>query len=321
MPDGGFSQAAAGEPDGGIAAEALAGLRAERKTLPPKLFYDAAGCALFDEITRLPEYYVTRTETALLTRIAGELGELLPAEAALVEFGASDEAKARILLARMRQPAAYVPIDIAAEGLASLRGRMRGSHPGLAVLPVAADFMAPLTCPDGIDGLKLVGFFPGSTIGNLDPAEAARFLERVRALLGNAAGGFVVGVDLHKPEPVLRAAYDDSRGVTAAFNLNVLARLNREADADFDLARFRHEARWNDAESRIEMHLVSMAAQTVTVAGVAIDFAEGESIHTENSYKHSVAGFLKLAAGAGWQGARVWTDPDGYFAIHLLRAG
>ena len=319
MPDGGFMHTPGGAP-GWVAAEALAGLGAARKSLPPKLFYDAAGCALFDEITRLPEYYVTRTEIALLGRIAEELGALLPAGAALVEFGASDETKARILLAHLRAPAAYVPIDIAAEGLAALRARMRDSHPGLPVLPVAADFLAPLAPPAGIAGMPPVGFFPGSTIGNLDPAEAARFLGRARALLGTATGGFVVGVDLRKPEPVLRAAYDDARGVTAAFNLNLLARLNREAAADFELARFAHEARWNDAESRIEMHLVSLVAQTVTVAGTPIDFAEGESIHTENSYKHSVGGFLALATRAGWQGARVWTDPAGYFAVHLLRA-
>ncbi len=320
MPDGSFATQDSSVPtDPHLAAEALEGLLAPTKTLPPKFFYDAAGCALFDDITRLPEYYVTRTERALLGSIAPELGELLPSGAALVEFGASDEAKASLLIAHLRTPAAYVPIDIAAGALAALRARMARSHVGLPVLPIAADFIRPLAPPAGIMGLRAIGFFPGSTIGNFDPAQAERFLRGAHHMLGPNAY-FVVGVDLRKPVEILIPAYDDAQGVTAAFNLNLLTRLNREAAADFDLARFAHQARWNDEEGRIEMHLVSRGAQRVSVAGTPISFADGESIHTENSYKHSVPGFLTLAARAGWRGCRVWTDPARHFSIHLLQA-
>jgi dimethylhistidine N-methyltransferase len=315
MPDGVNLQ-----PAGGIAAEALAGLTGTRKTLPAKLFYDDEGCRLFGEITQLPEYYVTRTERALLEDRAADIAALLPKGATLVEYGASMEDKAALLLRALadagRPARAYVPIDVAQPALDALEARMAISHPGLRVLPVAGDFLSTLRLP------KLrapVGFFPGSTIGNLDPATARRFLADVRDALG-AGARFLVGVDLRKDPAVLIPAYDDAAGVTAAFNRNLLARLNREAGANFAVDRFQHQARWNEDEGRIEMHLVSPHAQTVRLAGTDITFAAGESIHTENSYKHTAEGFRGLAREAGWRASHLWTDDRRLFSLHLLTA-
>jgi len=302
-----------------VAQEALEGLTAATKTLPPKLFYDEAGCQLFDAITRLPEYYVTRTERALLRDVAGAIAAAAPEGAALVEYGASDETKAAQLLAHMDQPAAYIPIDVAGPALHLLRRRMRKTHPRLAVHPLEADFLGPLTLPDSTATLPRFGFFPGSTIGNLDPDTARRFLLQARHTLG-ATARFVIGVDLRKAPDLLIPAYDDAAGVTAAFNLNLLVRLNREAAADFNLETFTHRAVWNDVESRIEMHLVSQRDQTIHVAGHPIRFRAGETIHTENSYKHTTDGFRALAASAGWHPAQCWTDPADLFSIHLLSA-
>ncbi len=295
---------------------ALAGLRKRRKTLPPSLFYDEAGCRLFYEITRLPEYYLTRTEKLLL----GSIGEeLLPngfQDGTLVEFGGSDEAKARFLLDLPGRVRRYIPVDVASPAMAAMAERLGSSHPGLDVVPVVADFMQPLRLP-AIEGSR-IGYFPGSTIGNLDPAAAVAFLTSARAALG-PAGWFLLGADLRKSPKVLVPAYDDAAGVTAAFNLNLLARLNREAGADFVLDNFRHLAVWNDEASRIEMHLVSQRAQTVQVAGETIRFAAGETIHTENSYKHQSETLVALAGEAGWAVERRWTDPKGWFGVFLLR--
>jgi dimethylhistidine N-methyltransferase len=308
-------------PDGfnapsSIAAEALAGLSNPRKTLPPKLFYDAEGCRLFGEITRLPEYYVTRAEKALLKAVAPQVKA--PPGVVLVEYGASDETKAAVLL-QCLNASAYVPIDVAQGALDALSARMAISHPGLDVIPVAADFLQKLRIPDAVKGRPLLGFFPGSTIGNLDPAAAVAFLRLVSATLG-AGASFIVGVDLRKDRAVLVPAYDDAQGVTAAFNLNLLARLNREGGADFDLDNFRHVAVWNEDEGRIEMHLESLRAQTAVVGGTPIHFDEGETIHTENSYKHTIGGFQALARSAGWTPVNVWTDKAGLFSLHLLQA-
>ena len=305
-------------PDGfdtlpSIAVEALDGLSNPQKTLPPKLFYDDEGCRLFGEITRLPEYYVTRAEQGLLKTVA----PLVPAPdgVVLVEYGASDEAKAAVLLDHLHA-AAYVPIDVAEGALEALAARMAISHSGLDVYPVAGDFMQPLELP--VQGRPLLGFFPGSTIGNLEPSQAIAFLRRAAATLGRGAG-FLVGVDLRKDQSVLVPAYDDAQGVTAAFNLNLLTRLNREGGANFDLAGFRHLAVWNDTESRIEMHLESLRAQTAMICGMPIHFGAGETIHTENSYKHTIPGFQALARSAGWSPAQVWTDEAGLVSLHLLR--
>jgi dimethylhistidine N-methyltransferase len=294
---------------------ALMGLTAPSKTLPARLFYDEEGCRLFYKITELPEYYLTRTETALL----GSLGpSLLPPgfqDAALVEFGASDEAKARYLLDNRGVFSTYVPIDIAATALNDMRMRLEQSHPGLDVIPIAADFTKPVVLP-ALQRNRL-GFFPGSTIGNLDRAAAVRFLAMARASLGPGAW-FLLGADLRKNPSIVLPAYNDAAGVTAAFNMNLLTRLNREAGADFDIRTFRHEAIWNDAASRIEMHLVSTEYQTVHVAGQAIRFAALETIHTENSYKLTPETITALAAEAGWDLSRQWTDAAGLFGIFLL---
>ncbi len=306
--------------DHGVADAALHGLLAKRKTLPPKLFYDAEGCRLFGEITRLPEYYPTRTELALLRDIADAAVSGLPSGGALVEYGASDETKARLLLDAGGRFTAYVPIDVAEGALDALTQRLHRSHPALRVHPVVADFLAPFALPGAVRGQKLTGFFPGSTIGNLDPDSAHRFLATARRVLGQDAR-FLVGVDLRKDPALLIPAYDDAQGVTAAFNLNLLRRLNREAAADFDLDGFAHRADWNADAGRIEMHLVSRRAQTAHVAGHRIRFAAGETIHTENSYKHTLAGFQDFARAAGWDPVQSWTDRAELFSVHLLAAG
>jgi L-histidine Nalpha-methyltransferase len=298
---------------------ALAGLSAAPKTLPAMLFYDDEGCRLFYEITRLPEYYLTRTEIALLHSIAPSVVPDGFHAGALVEFGGSDESKARILLDRPdRAFNTYVSIDVAAPALSAMRGRLRRTHPDLAVVPIVADFMRPLTLPPL--AAPRMGFFPGSTIGNLDPAAATSFLAGARASLGSDAW-FLLGADLRKSPKILLPAYNDTAGVTAAFNLNLLRRLNREAEADFDLACFRHAARWNDVESRIEMHLISTRDQIVHIGARNIAFREGETIHTENSYKHRPEILIEIARKAGWEMRKVWHDHAGLFAEMLFRGG
>ncbi len=306
--------------DAEIAEEALTGLLASRKTLPPKLFYDEEGCRLFGEITRLPEYYVTRTERSLLADVAPAVAALVPPRTALVEYGASDEAKAEYLLETMVAPAAYVPIDVAAPALAEMAARLAKRRPFLPVQPVAADFLRPLVLPAALSGVKRLGFFPGSTFGNLEPSLGREFLAAVRATLGKEAVGFLVGIDLRKDPALLLPAYDDAAGVTAAFNLNLLIRLNREARGDFVPAQFAHRVIWNDTESRIEMHLESLCDQEARIDGQAIRFARGETIHTENSYKHTEPGFAALAQEAGWRVRHRWTDKQGLFALMLLDA-
>jgi L-histidine N-alpha-methyltransferase len=305
-----------------VASDALRGLRAWPKTLPAKLFYDEEGCRLFYRITELPEYYLTRTEMALLGAIAPLVAAAVRHPAALVEYGASDESKAALLLdqlgpGRQRAFAAYVPVDVAGPALRGMSARLERTRPGLRVLPVIADFLDPLTLPASLDGMARLGFFPGSTIGNLDPDQARDFLAGARRTLGEGAR-MLVGVDLRKDKARLIPAYDDAEGVTAAFNLNILARLNREAGADFDLGAFRHRAVWNDAAGRIEMHLVSQLDQIAHVNGVPIRFARGETIHTENSYKQTPEEFRALAAASGWDPAQMWTDRDRLFSLHLL---
>jgi dimethylhistidine N-methyltransferase len=301
---------------------ALSGLSRPQKILPARLFYDEEGCRLFYRITELPEYYLTRTERALLPQVAPLAVASLPAGSALVEYGASDETKASDLL-RQRDGSgaaairAYVPIDVALPALRRMRARLARSHPGLAVHPIAADFMQPLTLPAAVARMPRLGFFPGSTIGNLDPMEAARFLAQARVTLGEDSK-FLVGADLRKDPSVLLPAYDDAAGVTAAFNRNMLVRLNREAGADFVPAAFDHRAVWNDEESRIEMHLVSRHAQTVRIAGQQIRFDAGETIHSENSYKHTAERFVGIAAQARWNVRETWTDPAELFALYLL---
>jgi dimethylhistidine N-methyltransferase len=308
-----------GEVDAGFEADVLEGLARPQKSLPPKYFYDAEGSRLFEAITELPEYYPTRTETALLRTHADEIAAVMPEGAALVEFGSGASTKTRVLLDAAPQLAAYAPIDISPAALKAAADAIARDYPRLTVAPLVEDFTRALQLPAEIAGKPVVGFFPGSTIGNFTPAEAEAFLAGARRLLGPGAA-FLVGMDLVKPAETLVAAYDDRLGVTAAFNKNLLARMNRELGADFDLEAFDHKAVWNAAESRIEMHLVSLKAQEVHVAGRVFAFAAGETLHTENSYKFTLEGFARLAARAGWRLEREWVSATPAFAMVLLRA-
>lgn len=301
-----------------ILAAALPGLTATPKTLPAMLFYDEEGCRLFYEITRLPEYYLTRTEMALLSSIVPSIVPANLRDAVLVEFGGSDETKARLLLDSPDHAfSTYVPIDVAGPSLDAMRQRLSQSHPWLIVRPVVADFMQPLNLP--ALGASPLGFFPGSTIGNLNPSAATAFLRAARLSLGRNAR-FLLGADLRKSPSILLPAYNDAAGVTAAFNLNLLRRLNKEAGADFDLDGFRHEAVWNDVQSRIEMHLFSLRDQSVRLGGRTIRFGEGESIHTENSYKHRAESVAEIAHNAGWELLDTFKDHDGLFGEFLFQA-
>jgi dimethylhistidine N-methyltransferase len=297
--------------------DVVAGLSAAPKTLPAKYFYDDHGSVLFEGITAQPEYYPTRTELGILEAKAGEIARLIPCGAALIELGSGSTVKARILLRAAPAITAYVPVDISAEYLKSEAARLKRDLPRLRILPVAADFTKPFELPAAIRARARVGFFPGSTIGNFEPPQAAEFLRHAARLLG-AGAHFIVGVDLVKDERVLHAAYNDAAGVTAAFNLNLLRRINRELGAEFDLERFQHKAFFNRAQHRIEMHLESRMAQNVLLCDRVIAFGQGETIHTESSYKYTVKSFQALAAQAGWSPAAVWTDPKGYFSLHAL---
>ncbi len=300
-----------------FAADTIAGLTALPKRLPPKYFYDAAGSELFERITALPEYYPTRTEIGILNEHAKDIAALIPDGAALIEFGSGSSTKTRIVLDAARQLAAYVPVDISAEFLLQQIDGLRSEYPRLTMLPVAADFSQPFEPPDAIAAMPRVGFFPGSTIGNLEPHEACSFLRQVGRILGGGSA-LIVGVDLIKDVQVLNDAYNDGAGVTAAFNKNLLARINRELGARFDLAAFEHHAFYNRERARIEMHLASCRRQRVIVCGRRIDFRIGETIHTENSYKYSLESFAVMARGAGWTPLAAWTDRKQYFSVHVL---
>ena len=292
----------------------LEGLLDSPKRLPSAYFYDATGSALFESICELPEYYLTRAETEILQHHAAEMARRIGSGALLVEPGCGSGEKACLLLQHLHEPAGFVPIEISSSALEGAERLVRGRFPQLPVHALRADFTAPFALPAAAAAARPVFFFPGSTLGNFDPAHALTLLRRWRAL-GQAA---VVGVDLRKDPATLVAAYDDARGVTAAFNRNLLARINRELGADFDPQSFAHEAIWNESEGRIEMHLRSRHAQTVRVDGRRLEFRAGESIHTENSYKYTVDGFADLAARAGWQLAARWTDSQARFGVQLL---
>jgi dimethylhistidine N-methyltransferase len=302
-----------------FARDLLAGLSASQKHLPPKYFYDAVGSQLFERITDLPEYYPTRTEIGILADNARAIGRCIPAGAALVEFGSGSSTKVRLLLDQLPHLRVYVPVDISGEFLEGQAARLGREFPSLEIVPVAADFTKPFELPPGLRGAPLAGFFPGSTIGNFEPDAAREFLQLAARILGSRAT-FIVGVDLVKDRQILEHAYNDGAGVTAQFNLNVLARANRELGADFDLAAFAHRAFFNAERSRIEMHLVSRTAQTVRVLGRSFAFAADESIHTENSYKYTLDTFAALAREAGWQSAAVFHDADALFSVHVLQA-
>lgn len=299
--------------------DVVTGLSAQPKWMAAKHFYDAEGSRLFERIMELPEYYPTRSEMQTLRTNAAALAALIPEGAALVEFGSGSTAKIRLLLEAAPHIAAYVPVDISADYLEEQAQELHRDFPQLKILPVAADFTKPFELPLGVRKLARVGFFPGSTIGNFEPLAAVAFLRNAARILG-ADASLIIGVDLVKDEYVLNAAYNDKAGVTAAFNLNLLARINREAGGDFDVRAFSHRAFFNTARERIEMHLVSEKQQTVTVGGETFDFAPGETIHTENSYKYSREGFRDLARQAGWLEQALWTDDGGNFSVRVLKA-
>jgi dimethylhistidine N-methyltransferase len=306
-------------PNRAIRDEVLRGLCARPKTLPPKLFYDATGAALFERICTLDEYYLTRTELAILRAHVGEIAALAGERVALIEYGSGAGVKIRLLLDALVDPVAYVPIDISREQLTRVAGELAVEYPHIAVRPLCADYTTRLTLPPLPADVRRVAFFPGSTIGNFHPAEAAAFLHRIRHAVGHG-GALVLGVDRRKDHRRLEAAYNDREGVTAAFNLNLLARLDRELGADFDLSRFAHRAFFNDEASRIEMHLVSREHQAIHVAGERIAFARGETIWTECSYKYDQARLDRLVSAAGFEITRLWTDDRSWFWVAFLTA-
>src|SRR5437868_9169424 len=301
-----------------FAGDVIEGLSQPAKQLLPKYFYDAAGSELFEQITRLPEYYPTRTELGILRERRAEICSILGQGAALVEFGAGSTTKVRLLLERC-EFAAYVPVDISGDFLNGQARGLRKDFPELEVYPVTADFTAPFALPAAIKAMAKVGFFPGSTIGNFEPDEASHFLRTARKILG-AGAQMIIGVDLEKDERVLDAAYNDAAGVTARFNLNVLVRINEELDGNFDLSAFTHRAIYNRERHRIEMHLVSRKAQTVRILGRSFAFRANETIHTESSYKYSLDRFAALAQDSGWKPTASWTDAGDMFSVHALLA-
>ncbi len=297
--------------------EVLFGLSLPQKSLPSRYFYDARGSELFERITELPEYYPTRTEIGLLRSCGPDIGKLLPEGAVVVEFGSGSSRKTELLLNALESPSAYIPIEISAAALYPAARRIARAFPGLGVHPVLGGF-------HDLDSIKLplsdyhcAGFFPGSTIGNLTRTEAILFFRSARRLLGENSA-FLVGADLEKPLDILLPAYNDAEGVTAAFNLNMLVRINRELAGTFDIGSFEHDAIYNERKGRIEMHLRSLSRQCVSVAGNSFSFQAGETIHTENSHKYSLSGFRWLAARGGWETAKSWADDNSLFSLHLL---
>jgi L-histidine N-alpha-methyltransferase len=301
-----------------FAAAVLSGFARMPRSIPCRFFYDATGCELFEEIVKLEEYYPTRVEAGLLEAHGAEIAQLVGSGRVLVEFGSGSSRKTSLLIGALGDIPAYVPIDIAGESLREAAAWLSCRHPDLTILPLIADFTKTRALPKTAQRHRKLGFFSGSTIGNLTHVEAQVFLANAARLLGPGSA-FLLGVDLKKPASILIPAYNDARGITAAFNLNLLARINRELGGDFDLSRFAHDAVYNEAQGRIEMYLVSLAEQTVRVRGREFAFAKGERIHTENSHKYTVAEFQALARAGGWQPVKAWTDPDNLFSLHLLR--
>ena len=304
--------------DPAFCEDVLAGLSAPIPAVPARWLYDRRGSELFDEITRLPSYYPTRTETALLTQVMPEIAAHIPRGTAVIELGAGSATKTPLLLEAI-DPAAYVPVDISGDYLRQSAAEIASRFPDIAVEPVIADFARPFELPGSIAGLPRLGFFPGSTIGNFVPRSATDLLRSFRDLLGIGAL-LLIGMDRVKPVERLVAAYDDPEGITAAFNLNLLERINRELDGTIAIDGFRHEARWNDILSRIEMHLVATRDVKFTIAGRDFAFARGSSIHTENSHKYGQRGARVLLLAGGWTPVAEWTDPAGDFAIILAEA-
>ncbi len=297
----------------------LDGLGKAQKELPCRFFYDERGSVLFEAITRLDEYYPTRTEAVILRNCAGEISGRSTPGTVLIEFGSGSSTKTEILLEAMPQLAAYVAIDVSGSALDEARARIEERFPHLHVETLVGDFSGPVTLPAICRDAPALGFFPGSTIGNLTRPEAITLLRHFHELLGTGSR-FVAGVDLKKDKAILLPAYNDAAGVTADFNLNLLVRINRELSGEFDLRQFRHESIWNESAGRIEMHLISLNEQQVAIGGRRFRFAAGETIHTENSHKYGIGEFQSLAASAGWTPAKVWTDAARLFSVHELAA-
>jgi len=296
------------------------GLSGTPKSLACKFFYDEIGSDLFEKICETEEYYVTRTETALMRDIGPELAKLAGPDSTVIELGAGSDLKIRLLLDALDQPAQYVPLDISREHLREAAKAVAADYPGLRVGAVCADFTAPMVLPKNaitVTAGRRLGFFPGSTIGNFSPTEAKHFLRGIHPLLG-PGGALLIGVDLRKDTARLNAAYNDKAGYTAAFNLNILHRIVKELDVILEPREFEHYAFYNEAENRIEMHLRSLRAQTVRVGGRSFDMVPGELIHTENSYKYSLDAFAALAASAGYIATAHWTDAEKLFSIYYL---
>jgi dimethylhistidine N-methyltransferase len=307
------------EPElGSFREEVLSGLRKPQKELPSKFFYDERGSELFEQISALDEYYLTRIELGIMRDHAGEMAHLLGPQCLLVEYGSGSSTKTRLLLDHLRQPAAYVPIDISKEHLIQAAMALVAAYPDLEVLPVCADYTTDFELPaPTVPAKRRVVYYPGSTIGNFDREPALHFLRHIAQVCG-PGGGLLIGVDLRKDPVKLHHAYNDWEGITAAFNLNLLARINRELSADFPLDRFHHYAFYNPREGRVEMHLVSLAHQIVHVGEAAFSFEIGESIWTESSYKYRLDEFAKMAGAAGFAVAQIWTDPQELFSVHYL---
>jgi dimethylhistidine N-methyltransferase len=300
-----------------LVADVHAGLMRKQKTLPAKYFYDKTGSELFDAITRLSEYYLTRTEITLLRQHVQEMAELLGTDSCLLELGSGSSIKIRLLLEAVR-PRIYVPMDISREHLIDSAQQLASDYPWLTIHAACVDYSVSWEIPDFGPG-RYNAFFPGSSIGNFEPGSAVKLLQQVRRLVGRN-GGLLIGVDLKKDVSILENAYNDAQGVTADFNLNMLLHINRRLNADFEPEYFRHKALYNEEEGRIEMHLECLTDHRVRVSGRSYSFAAGETIHTENSYKYSIDGFHRLAAQGGFAPLEVWVDPDGLFSIHYLTA-
>ncbi|WP_246043153.1 L-histidine N(alpha)-methyltransferase [Fodinibius saliphilus] len=297
--------------------EVLEGLQQQQKELPSKLFYDEKGSELFEQITYLDEYYLTRTERSILQENIVEIGEQVGPKSLLIELGSGSSSKTRLLFEKLSSVAAYVPVDISEEYLLKVVNNLRMEYPRISIIPVFADYTSEFDLPNlGDSYQKQLVFFPGSTIGNFRPAEARSFFATVCSVT-DADSAMLIGVDLKKDKTIIEKAYNDEQGITAAFNKNILVRLNRELGTDFDIDAFKHDAFYNEECGRVEMHLVSQQEQTVTIAGEQIYFKEGESIHTENSYKYSLRDFEELVSQ--WYSVeQVWTDNNNYFSIQYL---
>ena len=306
------------EADPPFRADVLSGLAGPRRAIPARWFYDERGSELFDEITRLPEYYPTRTEAALLKKCRPDIAARVRAGTAVIEFGAGSATKTPLLLEAVA-PSAYVPIDISGDVVRDAAAVLQRQYPSLSVIPIEADFTEAMKLPAAIDGMRRLGFFPGSTIGNFIPRSAVNFLRHIRDVLGQGAQ-LLIGFDRIKPVDILIAAYDDAAGVTAAFNLNLLERINRELDGNIPVNAFAHRAIWNDGEARIEMHLEALQDISFEVAGEGFHMAAGETIHTENSHKYDLRGLRLLLRAGGWTPVVDYSDADDWFTLVLAQA-